>query len=183
MLEDQLRQLGESVVRNNTISSKQYEKYDVKRGLRNADGSGVLAGLTQISSVVGSVKSDDGLEPVEGVLNYRGHSLADVVASCAETDTYFFERVCFLLLVGRWPEIDEEKMFRMYMAQHRNLPEPVIEHVIKSIPSKNIMNKLQTSVSALYAFDEDPDSTDPVELCLKSVRVLTNVAAGLWAIK
>ena len=175
MLEDQLRQLGESVVRNNTISSKQYEKYDVKRGLRNADGSGVLAGLTQISSVVGSVKSDDGLEPVEGVLNYRGHSLADVVASCAETDTYFFERVCFLLLVGRWPEIDEEKMFRMYMAQHRNLPEPVIEHVIKSIPSKNIMNKLQTSVSALYAFDEDPDSTDPVEMFLKSVRVLAKL--------
>ncbi|RAP31348.1 citrate synthase [Candidatus Marinamargulisbacteria bacterium SCGC AG-343-D04] len=175
MTEEQLRNLRKDIVSNNTISADYYSEFDVKRGLRNADGSGVLAGLTYISSVVGSKKTDQGLLPVEGVLKYRGQSLADVVAQYDETDTHFFEKVCFLLLVGRWPSEEEEKWFRSYMAQHRNLPEPVLNHVIQGIKSNNIMNKLQLGISALYAYDETPDSVDPVENLLKGVRIIAKL--------
>ena len=97
MSEQELRNLGETLIKNNTISPDYYKQFDVKRGLRNADGTGVLSGLTHISSVVGSVKSEFGLNPVEGILKYRGISLADIVASHDDKSSHFFEKVCFYL--------------------------------------------------------------------------------------
>lgn len=170
-----LDNLKDEVIKNNTISSEYYSQFDVKRGLRNADGSGVLAGLTHISSVIGSKKGENSLLPVEGILRYRGVSLAEIVAQCPEDKTHHFERVCFLLLVGRLPNSTEEKEFATYMANHREVPAEIVENIIKNIPSKDIMNKLQTSISALYAYDEDPDCLDPVENFFKSVRLIAKL--------
>ncbi len=170
-----LKKLKTDVINNNTIHNDYYKEFDVKRGLRNADGSGVLAGLTHISSVVGSKKTDQGLLPVEGILKYRGVSLADIADSCVEGKTHHFERICFLLLVGRLPSKEEAIAFQSYMAEHRDIPKPIIDHVIHGISSKNIMNKLQTCVSALYAFDKTPDSLDPFDNFLKSVQLIAKL--------
>jgi citrate synthase len=170
-----LNNLKAELIKNNTISAAYYSQFDVKRGLRNADGSGVLAGLTHISSVIGSKKSENGLLPVEGILKYRGVSLADIVAGCEESKTHHFERTCFLLLVGRLPDYKEEKAFSQYMAKHREVPQEIIDNIIIGIPSKDIMNKLQTSISALYAFDDDADSLDPAETFFKSIRLIAKL--------
>ena len=170
-----LENLKDELLKNNTISSDYYSEFDVKRGLRNKDGSGVLAGLTHISSVIGSKKSDNGLLPVEGILKYRGVSLADIVDGCDESKTHHFERTCFLLLVGRLPTPSEEKSFSDYMAQHREIPVNIVENIIKAIPSQDIMNKLQTAISALYAYDDNPDSLDPTENFFKSIRLIAKL--------
>lgn len=170
-----LNKLQADVLKNNTIATDYYSQFDVKRGLRNADGSGVLAGLTYISSVIGSKKGDNGLLPIEGILKYRGVSISEIVNNCTEDKTHHFERVCFLLLVGRLPNLTEEKEFINYMASHRQIPDEIVENIIKKIPSKNIMNKLQTAISALYAYDDDADSLDPVENFFKSVRLIAKL--------
>ena len=173
--EEVLRNIHIELGANNTIDAQFYEQFDVKRGLRNSDGSGVLAGLTKISSVVGTKKSAYGLEPIEGVLKYRGISFADIAASCKVNERCHFERVCFLLLVGRYPQADELQSFTEYMAAHRAVPQSIIDGVIKGLPSKNIMNKLQTSMAALYGFDSDPDVLDPVENLLKTIRLVAKL--------
>ena len=160
MTETWIENLSDELVSNNTISSDYYSKFDVKRGLRNQDGSGVLAGLTHVSSVVGSEKTDIGLSPIHGILKYRGTSLSSIIDSCPENERFHFERICFFLLVGRMPNSEEVTFVCDFMAEHRVLPNELLDNVIKGIPSKNIMNKLQTSVAALYAFDENPDALD-----------------------
>lgn len=175
MSEKELRQLASTLEKNNTVHPDYYKQFDVKRGLRNSDGSGVLAGLTSISSVIGSKKTADGMLPVQGVLKYRDLSLTDIVASCTEDSTHHFERIVFLLLIGRYPTDAESRAFNCYMADHRDIPEPISSGIIDGIDSVNIMNKLQTCVSALYAYDTTADSTDPVENFLKSVRLIAKL--------
>ena len=167
--------LRKELIEFNTVPSTLYDKFEVKRGLRNKDGSGVLAGLTRISSVVGFHKVEGEMVPVEGVLKYRGVLLEDIINSASSSDPYFFERTCFLLLVGRVPSDAEFKTLIAYMAEHRSIPQAVIDHVIQAIPSQNIMNKLQTAVSALYAFDADADNIDPLDAFLKSLRLLSQI--------
>jgi citrate synthase len=175
MTETWIENLTDELIANNTIPSDYYDKFDVKRGLRNQDGSGVLAGLTKVSSVVGTEKTDIGLSPIEGVLKYRGKSLSAILDSCKEDERYHFERICFFLLVGRMPNKEEVVSVCDFMSEHRTLPTELIENVIKGIPSKNIMNKLQTSIAALYAFDENPDSLDPKESFRKSLKLIAKL--------
>ena len=175
MSESGLRNLANELVTNNTISPEYYQEYDVKRGLRNLDGSGVLAGLTHISSVIGSKKSSHEMVPVEGILTYRDVSLMDIASSCTEDSSNNFEKTCFLLLVGRYPTDTELADIVNYMADHREVPQAIIDGVIDGIPSKDIMNKLQTCISALYAYDDNPDSLDPVENFLKSLQIIAKI--------
>ena len=175
MTETWIENLSDELVSNNTISSDYYSKFDVKRGLRNQDGSGVLAGLTHVSSVLGSEKTDIGLSPIHGILKYRGTSLSSIIDSCPENERFHFERICFFLLVGRMPNSEEVTFVCDFMAEHRVLPNELLDNVIKGIPSKNIMNKLQTSVAALYAFDENPDALDPKESFRKSLKLLAKL--------
>ena len=175
MSSESLAFLEEDILKNNTINSEAYNKFEVKRGLRNKDGSGVLAGLTHISSVLGFHKVEGELMPIEGVLKYRGTPLKEIIEQAGPSDRYFFERICFLLLVGRLPSQAEFEPFLSYFIKNRELPDELLTHVIKAIPSKNIMNKLQTSISALYAFDESADSMDPYENFLKAIRILAKL--------
>ncbi len=167
----QLTGLRDDIINNNTIPNEKFEDYDVKRGLRNKDGSGVLAGLTTVSSVVGAKHIDYHMEPVEGELNYRGIPIFDLVKDL-EGKGFGFERAVFLLLVGRLPEEEELSFIQTQMGQNRSIPTEVLENVIKGVPSKHIMNKLQTSVSALYAFDDNPDSIDPFDNFEKAVSLI-----------
>lgn len=166
-----LNHLHDDIVASNTVPPDCYTQWDVKRGLRHADGSGVLAGLSRISSVVGTSKTADGqLAPVDGVLSYRGHRIDDLVT--LTNGQHRFEYTAFLLLVGRPPTPSEQTMFRQTLIHHAVLPDSIVEHAIRAIPSPNIMNKLQTVVSALYTLDDDPETMDPYNNFLKSCRIM-----------
>ena len=175
MLEKKLQILKEKINQNNTIEQDLYSKFDVKRGLRNADGSGVLAGLSHISSVVGTQKDKTVIQPSEGILRYRGIRLRDIMIDHIDDHHFNFEKIAFLLLVGEFPLEEEFDIFKQYIAQHRQLPTKLITNIIEGLPSKSIMNKIQTCVSALYSFDEDPDTLDPYENFLKAARIIAKL--------
>lgn len=168
-----LDHLKKDIIENNTVPSRFYSEYEVKRGLRNQDGSGVLAGLTRISSVVGAKSIDYVRQPVDGQLLYRGVDLFDIAK--LNEGNFFFEKVAFLLLVGQLPKDDEFSKFKTMIANERHMPDSIIEHVIKGINSKNIMNKLQSNLSALYSLDEDADSLDPYENFKKAIAILAKL--------
>jgi citrate synthase len=169
-----LSHLKDEIISNNSIPNEKYAEFEVKRGLRNADGTGVLAGLSRISSVVGTQKIDHESVPVEGVLKYRGVSLIDFINDLGNSE-YRFEQTAFFLLVGRKPTDSEFDAFNDLLKDMRILPDYLIDHCIKGIPSKNIMNKLQTAVSALYAADEDADSLDSYENFIKAVGLVAKM--------
>lgn len=170
-----LNHLKETIIKNNTIHPSYYDDFDVKRGLRNKDGSGVLAGLSNISSVIGARTMDYQRVPVDGELSYRGHSLFELAETFKLADGYMFEKVAFLLLVGDVPSEDDQKLFNQQIAEKRHIPKRILDHVIKGIPSKNVMNKLQTAVSALYAEDSDADNLDPLKNVEKAIGLIAKM--------
>lgn len=167
--------LKKTILESNQIDPALYDTFDVKRGLRNKDGSGVLAGLTKIASVIGVKKEGSETLSVEGKLTYRGISIDELLVQLEKTKGFFFERTCFLLLVGRLPDETEFALFLKEMEGSRSIPEGILDHIIKGIPGKNIMNKLEMMIAALYGYDEDPDSTDPYEELLKSIKILSKL--------
>ena len=177
MLHDQFAMLKDRIIKNNTINPDYYQEYEVKRGLRNRDGSGVLAGLTNISSVVGSKIIDGDSIAVDGELKFRGIPLLEFMSDFDERKKYCFETLVFLLLVGDLPSEVELKDFSAALASQRHIPNEILEHVIKGIPSQNMMNKLQTAISALYAFDETAESVDPYDNFLQSVSLIAKLPA------
>ena len=126
----------------NQIPSHYFTDYNVKRGLRNADGTGVLAGLTAIGEVHGYVMDEGNKAPVEGKLRYRGIDVEDIVAHCRAEKRFGFEETAFLLLFGFLPSRELLEEFTTVLAYKRNLPDEFTEDMIFKAPSKNIMNKL-----------------------------------------
>jgi len=171
MSKTQFDHLKNSIIENNTIEESIYADYDVKRGLRNKDGSGVIAGLTRISSVIGARQIDGMVERVEGILKYRGQLIEDIVGQFNTKSRFCFEQVAFLLLTGQSPTEKELKELKSVIHKSRTLPDAIIENIIKGLPSKDIMNKLQNATCGLYGFDKDPDSNDPYENFLKSLSL------------
>lgn len=151
-----------------------YSDYNVKRGLRNADGTGVLAGLTAIGEVHGYVLDEGAKAPIEGTLRYRGISIEDMVKNCDKDDRYGFEEVIFLLMFGELPTRDELEQFSAALASQRTLPEGFAEDMILKAPSSNIMNKLARSVLALYSYDSDdnPDDISTANLLRQSFELI-----------
>lgn len=143
------------VAENSRIDMKLYEKYHVKRGLRNSDGTGVVAGITNICNVHGYVINEGEVEPIPGQLIYRGHSINDLVENVEAEDRFGYEETVFLLLFGRLPKVKELKNFNTYLSLKRDLPGGFVEDMILKAPSKNIMNKLARSVLALYSYDDE----------------------------
>ncbi len=163
--------LKKDIIDNNTIEEIVYADFDVKRGLRNKDGSGVIAGLTKISSVIGARQIDGMVERVEGILKYRGTTIEDIVTQFDDNSRHRFEYVTFLLLTGKKPTKKDMDLLTAFMAENRDLPKEVIDSVIKGLPSKDVMNKVQTSVCSLYGFDKDPDTNDAYENFLKALLI------------
>jgi len=142
---------------NNKIPQEKFELYQVKRGLRNPDGTGVMAGLTMICNVHGYLIADGERIPDVGKLIYRGIDINDIVDGCIAENRFGYEEVAWLLLFGKLPNADQLKSFCTVLNSYRELPEYFAEDMIIKAPSKNIMNKLARSVLALYSYDSNPD--------------------------
>ena len=149
--------LKNTLSERNRIDAYYYEKFNVKRGLRNADGSGVLAGLTNISSVRGYMMNDAEKFPIDGQLLYRGYDINDIIENCDKEKRFCFEEVCWLLIFGKLPTAEQLNGLRTVLGELRELPEYFAEDMILKAPSRNIMNKLARSVLVLYSYDDNPD--------------------------
>lgn len=141
------------------IDSELYTKYDVKRGLRDINGKGVLAGLTHISDVRAHTIVDGESVPTHGRLFYRGYDVKDLVAGYAEEDRFGFEEVAYLLLFDQLPTPKELRKFSKLLAGYRSLPSSFVRDVIMKKPSKDMMNTLAKCVLTLYAYDENAEDT------------------------
>lgn len=150
-----IKNLCSQLAENSVIDPALYEKYHIKRGLRNSDGTGVKAGITNICNVHGYLLNEGEVEPIPGQLIYRGYNINDIVESVEAEDRFGYEETSFLLLFGHLPSKSELKMFNDIIASNRDLPRDFVEDMILKAPSKNIMNKLSRSILALYSYDEE----------------------------
>lgn len=138
------------------IEPELYERYSVKRGLRDKSGTGVLAGLTTISTIKSYEETENGRVPCAGELRYRGINVTDLVRGCIAENRFGFEEASFLLLFGRLPNAAELKEYSEVIANLRCLPTNFVRDVIMKAPSKDIMNTLTRSVLTLSAYDANP---------------------------
>ena len=161
-----------NLVENNSIDPELYNKWDVKRGLRNANGSGVVVGLTRVGDVqVYEVKGEEKL-PVDGKLFYRGYDIEDLVKNCLAEDRFGFEEVSYLLLFGKLPDAGQLGAFERLLGERRALPDGFIRDMILTAPSRSIMNKLARSVLALYSYDENPDDVSVENVLRQSIDLI-----------
>lgn len=180
--QDVLSSLCEQVKKNNRIDPTFNEKYHVKTGLRNPDGSGVMAGLTKICSVHGYVISEGEKEPTDGKLIYRGIDVRDIVTGAAAEGRFGFEETVWLFLFGELPTAEQLERFQSILALCRELPEYFAEDIIIKTPSKDIMNKLQRCVLGLYAYDDNPDDTSLMNVLMQSINLIALMPSMMvWA--
>ena len=156
-----------------SIPNELYIENDVKRGLRNANGTGVVVGLTHISEVLGYKFDERGKKvPAEGRLYYRGYNIEDLVRAVIEEDRFGFEEITFLLLMGSLPSKKELDKFNEIIGNHRTLPLGFPRDMILTAPSRNIMNKLARTVLALYSYDDNPDDTSISNVLRQSISLI-----------
>ena len=153
----EIERLTEACKDHTTMDISLYGKYDVKRGLRDINGKGVLAGLTQVSNVQ-AVKVVDGKEvPCAGSLYYRGYNIKDLTAGFVKDKRFGFEETTYLLLFGALPDEKQLEEFKELLANQRSLPRNFVRDVIMKAPGRDIMNALSRSVLTLYSYDNNPD--------------------------
>lgn len=155
------------------ISPELYVKNNVKMGLRNSNGTGVVVGLTRIGEVEGYTTDEAGNKlPVEGKLYYRGYSIEDLVNSCIEENRFGFEEITFLLMFGYLPSKSELEAFNKLLGSKRELPQGFARDMILTAPSNSIMNKLARSVLALYCYDDNPDDISIQNVLRQSIDLI-----------
>lgn len=152
-----------------------FDKYNVKKGLRYKDGTGVMAGVTSIGEVAGYYIEDGEKMPMEGHLRYRGYDIADIVSACENESRYGFEEVVYLLLTGSLPSNEDLSDFKDYMGTLRYLPEGFAEDMILKAPSNNIMNKLARAVLASYSYDDNPDDLSIDNIVRQSIKLIAQL--------
>ncbi len=172
---DRLALLSEKLERKNHIDLNQFWKYGVKRGLRNPDGTGVMAGLTKICSVEGYYVEDGERVPKNGVLKYRGLNINDIIDGCEKENRFGFEEVVYLLVFGSLPTKKQLDIFKGVMGECRMLPDTYIEDVLMRNASISVMNKLQRCVLTSYSFDENPDDTSVENVLRQSVQIIAQM--------
>ena len=185
LLEQYTGSLSQRVEREYYISEKYYRE-DVKRGLRNSDGTGVPVGVTRVGSVLGYMIEDGVRVPLPGQLYYRGIELNEIVEAHRKAGTFGFEEVAFLLLMGFLPSQWELDRFNEIMNRARKLPPGFTEDMIMKNPSRNIMNKLARSVLSLYSYDDNPDDISLDNILLQSVRLVgafPSIVANAYSVK
>ncbi len=164
---------AEILAEKNAIAPHLYPLHKVKRGLRNANGTGVVVGLTHIGEVCGYTVDEAGNKvPMEGKLYYRGYDIEDLVGSCLAEDRFGFEEVAYLLIMGELPSAAELQAFNEILGSYRELPNTFARDMILTAPSRNIMNKLARSVLALYSYDDNPDDISVANVLRQSFRLL-----------
>lgn len=171
---------SDQLLKTANIDRQLYRKFSVKRGLRNDDGSGVLVGLTQISSVIGFKIVDEEVVPTEGELRYRGINIKDLVSGIEKEKRHGFTEVIYLLIFGKLPNSQELQDFKDYLNARTTLPPGLNETSILGFPSPSVMNKLQRVILVLYGIDPNPDDIsipNVVRQCLDLIAKFATIIA------
>lgn len=185
-METLIERLTEKAMRNSNIEYHWYTDLDIKRGLRNEDGTGVKALLTEVSDVTGYEKKDGKVIPVDGKLVYRGIEINGLVNGFLEEDRPGFEETAYLLMFGELPDEDGSKEFSEILIENRALPEGFVQNIILPFPSKDIMNKLQTNVTVLYRTDPNPDDIsldNVIKQCISLIAKFPTIIAYSYQAK
>ncbi|MCR5351896.1 MAG: citrate/2-methylcitrate synthase [Bacteroidales bacterium] len=165
--------LSDEMKASTRIDADLFKKLDVKRGLRNEDGTGVLVGLTNIGNVVGYEREKDGtIIPIEGRLYFRGYEVKDLVHAIMAEERFGYEEICFLLLSGRLPDAEELQAFKDLIFDNMPLEQKTILHIIE-LEGDDIMNILARSVLEFYTFDKDPDGVSRENLMRQSIELIS----------
>lgn len=167
-----IMELAKIASKSDIINPKLYEKYDVKRGLRDINGNGVVCGLTEISEIIAFGKDENGNKiPVEGELYYRGINVRDLVAG-AQGRRFAFEEATHLLLFGHLPTQSQLDRFCEILADFRSLPPSFVRDIIMKAPSRDMMNMLARCVLSLYSYDPRPDDTSKKNVLRQSLQLI-----------
>ena len=162
---------------DNQITKDEYELYHVKRGLRNRDGTGVMAGLTHVCNVHGYLISDGVKIPDSGRLTYRSMNVVDIINGCRAEGRFGFEEVVWLLIFGKLPAERQDNRICQLLYENRELPEYFPEDVIMKNPSRDVMNKLARAVLTLYSYDDDPDDLSLENNMRQSISLIARMPA------
>ena len=174
-MKDFLKSEYEKLLLDGSIKPELYGVYKVKKGLRNENGTGVLVGLTKVSDASGYFVNGEDKIPKEGNLYYRNYDVSEVV-DLAKGD-FGYEKTCFLLLFGHYPNDEEAKEFSDVLKSEYNLPNGFLENVILPNPSHSLMNHIMRSILSLYSFDETPDDISGLNFLKKSVSLIAKMPA------
>lgn len=164
--------LEASVKESCQIDNGLFEQFEVKRGLRNSDGTGVLVGLTNIGDVMGYKKEDGKVVAIPGRLLYRGIDIEDITAGFQKEDRHGFDETVYLLLTGHLPNKEELKEFTEHLASLRALPDDFVKDMILSMKGKDVLNILARSVLGLYTLDENPDNISLDNMIKQSLNMI-----------
>ena len=179
-LTPEIIELSKICCKNSLIDPSNYDKYDVKRGLRDSNGKGVLTGLTEISEVNSVIEDENGNRtPIPGELFYRGYSIEDLVNGFIHDKHYGFEEVSYLLLMGDLPNQEQFEEFNQLLSYYRTLPDTFVRDIIMKAPSRNIMNALSKEVLTLYSYDEKAEDTsvpNVLRQCIQLIALLPVLA-------
>ena len=168
----QIERLADMCVSNGAIDPELYSKYEVKRGLRDINGKGVLAGLTEISEIVSYTIEDNEMIPCDGKLFYRGYNINDLVNGFGKDKRFGFEETTYLLLFGKLPNKAELKEFCDLLADYRKLPTTFVRDIMMKSPSSDIMNSIARGVLTLFSYDEYPNDTSIPNVLRQSLELI-----------
>ena len=169
-----IEELSSLCLENSKIDPELYTKYNVQRGLRDLQGRGVLAGLTNISNIISSVEKDGKMVPCDGVLLYRGIDIRDIVKGFIKEDRLGFEETAYLLLFGRLPSAAELQDFCTLLGKGRTLPTNFVRDVVMKAPTRDMMNTLARGVLTLASYDDaanDLSLPNVLRQCLMLIAV------------
>jgi len=161
-----------NLCKKNTIDSELYAKYDVKRGLRDISGKGVLTGLTEISEILSYTLVDNDYVPCDGQLFYRGVNVEDIIDGFIKDDRFGFEEITYLLLFGDLPKREQLDSYIKLLENNRELPKSFVRDVIMKAPSHDMMNTLARSVLMLYSYDDKADDISIENVLRQSLQLI-----------
>ncbi|MGN0689981.1 MAG: citrate/2-methylcitrate synthase [Oscillospiraceae bacterium] len=164
--------LADIAEKSDNINSELYSEYDVKRGLRDINGKGVLCGLTQISEICSSEIIDGKSVPCEGKLFYRGYDINDIVEGFTKENRFGYEETVYLLLFGKLPSPEQLNEFCGILSRFRTLPTSFVRDIIMKSPSTDMMNTLARSVLTLYSYDDDADDTSTPNVLRQCIELI-----------
>ncbi len=169
----ELMQLSKLCEQCSVIDPELYNKYDVKRGLRDLNGKGVLVGLTEISDVCATEIINGESVPAHGELYYRGYNVKDIIAGLGEDTHFGFEECTYLLLFGKLPTREQLRTFSEMLSFYRTLPTSFVRDIIMKAPSKDMMNTLARSVLTLYSYDDRADDISSANVLRQCIQLIS----------
>lgn len=175
----ELESLAATCLANSQIQQEDYLRYDVKRGLRDLNGTGVVAGLTEISEIISSKIVNGKKEPCDGELYYRGYRIEDLVQGFLQGNRFGFEETAYLLMFGQLPSPQDLEQFNRQLSFYRSLPTNFVRDVILKAPSPDMMNTLARCVLTMASYDEHPDDislANVIRQCIDLIAIFPLIA-------